>query len=312
MKIFNQIFIVVIFIFLIFLVKNDYKSIYSKSISYLKSEVDKSSTFKEGVASVLNNVNQSSNFNLNKNKVETPGALVVSNNFLTNDIKDIKLSSKNVIDITNNYRAINGKLSPLVENSKLNFSAEKKLQDMFMKQYFEHVSPDGIGVGDLGNQIAYEYIIIGENLALGNFKDDQALVDAWMASPGHRANILNKGYKDIGVAVGKGIYNGKSIWMAVQHFGLPKSFCPTIDEVLRGIIDLDQKQIKEMESNMATRRAKIDSGAVYEGLTTSDQIEKYNSLILDYNKNILNIKEKIIKYNEEVRSFNSCVQEVSK
>jgi uncharacterized protein YkwD len=316
MKIINQILIVIIFLALIFVIKTDYKSMYSKTLSYLQSEIGSYSDIKSKVGNIVDTigtVNNIGNNDTTTNKpatgiIETPGALVVPDNYLTYNTKNINLSSKNVIDITNRARALNGNLSALKENSKLDFSAEKKLQDMFAKQYFEHTSPSGVGVSDLGAQVGYEYIIIGENLALGNFKDDQSLVDAWMASPGHRANILNKRYTEIGVSVGKGTYNGKSVWMAVQHFGLPKSACPAIDEVLKGIIDLDQKNIKQMESDLAAKRAMIDSGAVSkDGMTTNNQIDSYNILVAEYNKLILNIKTKINKYNQEVRDFNSCI-----
>lgn len=309
MKITNQILIVVIFIALVFAIKSDYKSVPSKVLSYLKGEVDRSSgLYKEKVGDVMDSINGNSEV---KTNIEAPGALIVNEDYLTYNTKNINLQSKNIIEITNKYRKENGDLVALKENSKLNFSAEKKLQDMFMKQYFEHASPEGVGVGDLGNQVAYEYIIIGENLALGNFKDDKALVDAWMNSPGHRANILNKRYTEIGVAVGKGTYNGKSVWMSVQHFALPKSACPSIDEVLRGVIDLDQKNIRIMEADLSERRQKIDSGVVSDGMTTNSQIDKYNLLVSDYNKLITSIKEKINKYNEQVRSFNECIAEVS-
>ena len=312
MKITNQILIVLIFIALVFAIKSDYKSVPSRVLSYLKGEVDRSSSlYKDKVGDVMNSINKVNDTPEKSKVIETPGALVVSDDYLTYNLKNIKLSIKGVIDITNKQRAQNGNLVALKENAKLNFSAEKKLQDMFMKQYFEHSSPQGVGVGDLGEQVGYEYIIIGENLALGNFKDDQALVDAWMASPGHRANILNNRYTEIGVAVGKGTYNGKSVWMAVQHFALPKSACPSIDEVLRGIINLDQKNIKTMESDLAARRAKIESGVVSEGFTTNEQIDKYNELVNSYNKLISEIKEKINNYNEQVRDFNSCIAEVN-
>ena len=323
MKIINQIIIVAIFIALVFVIKNDYGSVYSKVLSYLQSQTSLPSEFKSRVGDVMNNINSTSVANKNStstntkstdtkvSSLETPGALVVSEDYLTYNLKSIKLSNKGVIDITNKQRVDNGNLQPLVENSKLNFSAEKKLQDMFVKQYFEHMSPEGVSVGDLGAQVSYEYIIIGENLALGNFKDDQALVDAWMASPGHRANILNKRYTDIGVAVGKGTYEGKSVWMAVQHFGLPKSACPSIDGVLKGMIELDQKNIKTMEGDLAVKRAIISSGAVSGGQTTNEQIDSYNALVAEYNKLILNIKEKINIYNGEVRDFNNCIASVN-
>ncbi|HAE36919.1 MAG: SCP-like protein extracellular [Candidatus Nomurabacteria bacterium GW2011_GWF2_35_66] len=313
MKISNQIIIVIIFIALVFIIKDDYKSIYSKTLSYIEQGIGKSSDLQNKASELINSINSGNSINNDKlpEAIKAPGALVVSDDFLTRDLKNIKLSSKGVISITNKQRLDNGNLAPLKENSKLNFSAEKKLQDMFVKQYFEHVSPEGVGVGELGAQVGYEYIIIGENLALGNFKDDSALVDAWMASPGHKANILNKKYTELGVAVGKGEYEGKSVWMAVQHFGLPKSACPTIDGVLKSIIGIDQSNINAIESELASKRAKIDSGAIFEGMTTNGQIDSYNALVNEYNKLILNIKEKINKYNGEVRDFNNCIATVN-
>ena len=309
MKSFKQILIVSIIIAVVLIAKSDYKTLYLKVTNFLQGQVNKSVTvYNDSVNGVMSTlINNTKNIS----NVETPGALIVPDNFLTSNINSINLSSKNVIDITNKYRAQNGNLPPLKENSKLDFSAEKKLQDMFVRQYFEHTSPNGVGVADLATELGYDYIVIGENLALGNFKDDQALVDAWMASPGHRANILDKRYQDIGVSVMKGVYQGKSVWMAVQHFGLPKSACPIIDEVLRGIIDLDQNNIKNMQGELMSRLSAIHSGVVYEGLNTSDQITEYNSLVGDYNKLVLDIKEKINTYNEEVRNFNSCIQAVN-
>lgn len=302
MKTINQIITVIIFLGLIFIFKDDFTPLYSKAVSYIQNGITHytsiyKSDYKDKVDEALGSIN----------KVETPGALVVTDNYITTNTKSINLSIKGVIDATNVARASNGGLSPLKENPKLDFSAEKKLQDMFQKGYFEHISPDGVGVGDLGTLVSYEYIIIGENLALGNFKNDQALVDAWMASPGHKANILNKRYIDIGVAVGKGLYKGENVWMAIQHFALPKSACPYIDEVLRGIIDIDQDKIKTMEGDLALKKTQIDSGAVYDGQTTNGQIDSYNALVSDYNKIIVDIKEKINTYNKEVRSFNNCI-----
>jgi len=122
-----------------------------------------------------------------------------------------------------------------------------QLDDIFEKQYFAHISPEGLGPSDLAEKSGYEYIMIAENLALGNFKDDNTLVNAWMDSPGHRANILNNRYTEIGVAVGKGFFsesneNNKEeiateVWIAVQEFGLPLSSCPKPEESLLNTIE---------------------------------------------------------------------------
>jgi len=57
--------------------------------------------------------------------------------------------------------------------------------------YFAYNSPSGVGVDDLAGNFGYKFIAIGENLALGNFENDEVLLQGWMNSPGHRENILN-------------------------------------------------------------------------------------------------------------------------
>lgn len=300
----HQIAIILFIGLALFVARDDVKTVYNRGLSYISPKV-KDLFIKTTKDSIILQSDKVSDL---LKSINTPGALKVTTNGFVSNTSTVKLTTKDVIDWTNKNRASNGNLPPLKENSKLDLSAQIKLNDMFKQQYFEHISPDKIGVSDLGNRVGYDYIIIGENLALGDFKDSQALLDAWMASAGHRANILNNRYTDIGVAVGRGMYNGQNTWMAVQHFGLPRSACPAINEVLHGIITLDQKQIKTMGSDLATRRSNIDSGVVYEGMTTNEQIAKYNELVATYNQLILDVKQKISDYNVTVRAFNSCLQ----
>ena len=65
---------------------------------------------------------------------------------------------------------------------------------------FEHTSPSGVDPGKLVQSYGYDYIVAGENLILGNFSSEKEVVQDWMNSPGHRANILNGSYKRTGVA----------------------------------------------------------------------------------------------------------------
>jgi len=237
-------------------------------------------------------------------KEDLPGALRVIDSIVTSNDK---LSKAGVITYTNKYRKENGDLVQLVENNKLDLSAQKKLQDMFAKQYFEHTSPSGVGISELGNQAGYEYILIGENLAMGNFKNDQALVDAWMASPGHRANILNKHYTEIGVAVGKGVFEGRNVWMAVQHFGAPSNLCSSTDKNLLDEIKLNQGAIQKMENDLTSKKAQIDKKGVYEGTAYIEQVNQYNNLINIYNNLVIDTKVEINNYNNQINIFNSCV-----
>ncbi len=308
MRIFYQISVIIFVILSLFIIKSDLLSVYKRSATYVQTNVisKPSSVSTQALPKVDVSVTKANNKALDQ-VVQVGGSLKVADSLLVNNSNHTNLTVKGVIEYTNQNRQENGNLVALKENSKLNFSAEKKLQDMFVKQYFEHESPSGVSVGDLAGEVSYDYIIIGENLALGNFKNDQTLLDAWMASPGHRANILNKHYTEIGVAVGKSTYKGQEIWMAVQHFGLPQSACPTIDKVLNGIIIIDQEKLKIMDADLIERRQRIDSGAVYDGMTTNEQIDKFNSLVVIYNQLIVDVREKIIKYNDEVRAYNSCI-----
>lgn len=295
MKIFYRIFIILFIALSLFIVKDDVISLLGNVSSYLdKSNKVPVVKFEEKKEVQL------------PNKVDTPGALRVVD-ILPTIKDDTKLSKNGVILLTNKYRKENNNLPALVENQKLDLSAEKKLQDMFANQYFEHISPQGKGIGDLVDQTGYEYILIGENLAMGDFRDDQSLVDAWMGSIGHRANILNEHYTEIGVAVGKGNFEGKNIWIAVQHFGTPRSICPTIDQVLFGIIGLNQNQIREMEDDLILRLSMIDKKVLYEGDTYYEQVNKYNNLVDIYNNLIIDIKQKIDNYNNQIRAFNLCI-----
>lgn len=62
---------------------------------------------------------------------------------------------------------------------------------------------------------------LGENIALGDFTSSQMMVNSWMKSPGHRTNILRNDFTETGIAVGKGVFNGREQWIGVQVFGRP-------------------------------------------------------------------------------------------
>ena len=308
MKTINKIFIFVFLTLIVYIARADINTAFNRSVLYVASHIgaekvieSDNNTKKETVV-----IHQDSPKVTTNKKVQTSTPLKVLSDLVNKD-NGAKLTKNGVITITNKQRFLNGELGPLKENFKLDLSAEKKLKDMFTNQYFEHQSPTGVGVADLAKDESYDYIVIGENLALGDFKDDSALVDAWMASPGHRANILNKHYSEIGVAVGHGIYEKRDVWIAVQHFGLAKDVCPSIDGVLGGSIAIQKSNAKIMEDDMKVRKDNIDSGAVYEGMTTNEQIAKYNELVKTYNDLVASIKQNIVVYNDEVNAFNACI-----
>jgi len=168
------------------------------------------------------------------------------------------LEEKKIIYFTNFYREKEG-LGKLKENETLNKAAEERLEDMFSKQYFEHISPEGIGAEKVVSNLGYQYIMVGENLALGNFKNEKELVDGWMGSPGHRENILNSRFKEIGVAARKDWFKGKKTFIAVQIFATPLSECPLPDESLRLEIETKKESFDSLQSKAEDLKNEIEN-----------------------------------------------------
>lgn len=217
------------------------------------------------------------------------------------------LTERGVIKWTNAQRVQIGALPALTENAKLDTAAAAKVQDMFSKQYFAHVSPEGKDAGDLAKAAGYQAIAIGENLALGNFEDDEALVQAWMDSPGHRENILSTRYQEIGAAVQKGTFEGKTTWLAVQIFGLPLSACTQPDPNLKAQIEAQEQQLEEMQQTLETKRAEIEAMQPKRGPEYSQKVEEYNQLVSEYNALLEDTKNKVTLYNSQVNQTNECI-----
>ena len=219
------------------------------------------------------------------------------------------LTRPGVINWTNVQRKENGNLPLLKENFVLNTAAEAKLKDMFKNQYFEHVSPAGIGPGELVESAGYEYIASGENLALGNFDGDRDLVQAWMDSPGHRANILNMKYQEIGIAVGKGTFEGHETWLAIQEFGKPASACPSPDEILKTNIDAYENKLEKFRTNADALKNEIESSeprTKEERKEYNQKVDEYNVMVRQINSLIDELKVMIANYNSQVQGFNAC------
>lgn len=109
-------------------------------------------------------------------------------------------------------------LGNLVKNDKLTVAANSKGNDMFAKQYWSHIGPNGETPWQFIQASGYDYVYAGENLAK-DFSTSLEVHLAWMNSPTHRANILNKNYRDIGIAVVSGMLNGKYSTIIIVQFG---------------------------------------------------------------------------------------------
>ena len=102
-----------------------------------------------------------------------------------------------VIRLVNEIRQQNG-LRPLTANWELSRVARYKSRDMLENGYFSHNSPTYGSPFQMITAFGLSYRTAGENIAKG-YPTPQAVVNGWMNSSGHRANILNASYKQIGV-----------------------------------------------------------------------------------------------------------------
>ena len=215
------------------------------------------------------------------------------------------LTKQGVFQWTNTQRQEQG-LSLLEADTTLDNVAAARARDMFEKQYFGHVAPDGSGVAEAAQKEEYAFLAIGENLALGNFATDSALVQAWMDSPGHRENIVSPRYQEIGIAVEQGEFEGNTVWIAVQIFGLPSSACSMPSSELESDIELKKIQIEEMEVILDKEYKEIEATEPKRGQVFRDRVDHYNQLVAQYNKLVEDVQVLIGEYNVEAREFNEC------
>jgi hypothetical protein len=124
-----------------------------------------------------------------------------------------------IVDLTNQERT-GQSLGTLQRNAKLDAAAKMKAQHMAEKEYFAHFSPNGVSPWYWFSQANYNFVHAGENLAI-HFTDSDEVVDAWMKSPTHRANIVNGSYTEIGVGTAEGSFEGYKTVYVVQLFGTP-------------------------------------------------------------------------------------------
>ncbi|MEV5256548.1 CAP domain-containing protein [Streptomyces anulatus] len=117
-----------------------------------------------------------------------------------------------VLSLVNQERAKVG-CSPLSTSAPLTSLAQNFSEDMAARGFFDHTDPDGDTPWDRAAQAGVQGLG-AENIARGQ-ADAQAVMEGWMNSEGHRANILNCDYKTIGIGVHEG--SGGPWW--VQNFG---------------------------------------------------------------------------------------------
>ncbi|AYV66751.1 sporulation protein [Niallia circulans] len=143
-----------------------------------------------------NNVQQQSNSKPNTTTQQNTTSESTKNNS-ANASSSVSAFEKQVVDLTNKERAKNG-LPALTLDNELSKVAKAKSQDMSANNYFDHTSPTYGSPFDMMKQFGVTYKAAGENIAKGQ-RTPEEVVNAWMNSEGHRANILSNKFTHIGV-----------------------------------------------------------------------------------------------------------------
>src|SRR5579871_4004117 len=130
---------------------------------------------------------------------------------------DINISE--LLADTNQQREANG-LPALQLSSQLDQGALNKANNMFALDYWAHYAPDGTPPWAFFNAVGYQYSYAGENLAK-DFDTSAGVMDGWMNSPEHRANVLSPHYTQVGFAVENGTLLGEQTTLVVAFYGAP-------------------------------------------------------------------------------------------
>ena len=141
--------------------------------------------------------------------IANPAAIYVGQTVMIPDTNSLASHEAQVADLVNKERVKRG-LAPLTFNAELSRVARFKSQDMIDKHYFSHQSPTYGSPFQMMEKFGLKFSAGGENIAFGQ-RSAAEVMNAWMNSPGHRANILSEAYTHIGVGVAK-MHNGTLYW----------------------------------------------------------------------------------------------------
>ena len=135
----------------------------------------------------------------------------------TMDLRDLEQVRKQILAAVNAARRKAG--APLLKaNADLDEAAQRHAADMLARNFFAHESPSGTTVRERARAAGYRWRTIGENIAEGQLSVGEVM-DTWMRSPGHRSNILDKSFKELGVGLAMGPSGGTHRVLWAQNFG---------------------------------------------------------------------------------------------
>jgi len=195
------------------------------------------------------------------------------------------------------------KLPEFKWNKKLCESAKEKATDMSKNSYFAHVSPSNIDPYYFIGKAGYKYSYAGENLAMNAYVAESAHT-GFMNSPGHRENILNENYEEIGIAYSWGKVDGNDAFFIVEHFGSQnqgEASATSKTKIICQDKDKAEKRIKELKKEKTKISEYLDDAD-----EIKDNLEETNKDTEEINDYISDMKKKqkqIDKYIKELEEY---------
>ena len=209
--------------------------------------------------------------------------------------------TEKVVELTNIEREKAG-LQPLKINNQLANTAQNHSNNMAEDDFFSHTGADGSSVSDRVEDSGYQYSTTGENIAAGQTSAEE-VVEGWMDSPGHRANILNPDYTEIGVGYEQlqndpGSVNYNHYW--TQVFGnssednsnnIKSSDSDSVDSIANSTDFTNEPKEDSMDSNnnsSSDNKFEIGDGSFPQSLFTDDDAKSSDLDSVDSIKDLAN------------------------
>ncbi|GAB6056909.1 hypothetical protein JCM31598_43310 [Desulfonatronum parangueonense] len=195
---------------------------------------------------------------------------------------------------------------------------------MINNRYYAHVNPTtGEGPGEAIKQANYQFITYAENIAMGNWQSNRHIVDGWINSPGHRANIVNPNIKEIGVAIikDKAASLGRpSVYYGVQLFASPMPDCSRPSEADKALLQEMQRKNDDIWRRVNNQKSEIERLQAQINREQNNntrnrmindynrQVNTYNNLVSQANGMQESLKLVIHSYNKKINEYNLCMQ----
>jgi len=233
------------------------------------------------------------------------------------------LTPEEVVRYTNTFRSTQG-LPPLTLSPALSVAAQARALDMETHRYFAHHNPNtGEGPNEAIEAVGYVAKVSTENIAKGNWRSAQALVQGWIDSPVHRANILDSEVREIGIGLVRDsrMATDRSVVhvYAVQLFGRPLSDCGERPS------QRDRAAIKEVDArlgllNEGLRDRQRELDALQSRIDRANDHTERNRLIRTRNQQVGEFNQRVAEtrgvqdtlsamvktFNAKVADFNAC------